>query len=123
MPPTDVLSTTPFTIGVFVSSWYAELLGWRYLFYTDVVVGLLAAGFVSALFYGRGFQARIVRFDFVGVVLLTALAYAAQTIFNMGDDFDWFASPILQERSRTSTVLLRSWRMAIIGPARTKIRR
>ena len=50
-----VLSMTPFTIGVFVSGWYAEFLSWRYLFYTDIVVGLLAAGLVSAMLYGRGF--------------------------------------------------------------------
>ena len=91
-----VLSMTPFTIGVFASGWYAEFLSWRYLFYTDIVVGLLAAGVVSAMLYGRDFQSRIVRFDFVGVVLLTAIVYAAQTIFNMGNDFDWLASPILQ---------------------------
>ncbi len=91
-----VLSMTPFTLGVFVSGYYAEFLSWRYLFYTDIVVGLLVAGVVGALLYGRGFQARIVRFDFVGVVLLTAIVYAAQTIFNMGNDFDWFHSPILQ---------------------------
>ncbi len=91
-----VLSMTPFTVGVFVSDWYAEFLSWRYLFHTDVVVSLLVAGVVSALLYGRGFQARIVRFDLIGVLLLTAVAYAAQTIFNMGNDFDWFASPILQ---------------------------
>ena len=91
-----VLSMTPFTIGVFVGGWYAEFLSWRYLFYTDIVVGLLAAGVVSAMLYGRALQSRIVRFDFVGVFLLTLVVYAAQTIFNMGNDFDWFASPILQ---------------------------
>jgi len=91
-----VLSMTPFTIGVFVSDWYAEFRSWRYLFYTDITVSLLVAGVVGALLYGRGFQSRIVRFDLVGVMLLTAIVYAVQTIFNMGNDFDWFASPILQ---------------------------
>ncbi|HXY58282.1 MAG TPA: MFS transporter [Methylocystis sp.] len=91
-----VLSMTPFTIGVFVSGWYAEFLSWRAVFYTDIVVGVLIAAIVGALLYGRGFHARIVRFDFVGVLLLTAIVYGAQTIFNMGNDFDWFASPILQ---------------------------
>ena len=91
-----VLSMTPFTLGVFVAGWYAEFLSWRYVFYSDIAVGLFAAGIVGALLYGRAIQARIVRFDFVGVVLLTVIVYAAQTIFNMGNDFDWFASPILQ---------------------------
>ncbi|HMK90482.1 MAG TPA: MFS transporter [Methylocystis sp.] len=91
-----VLSMTPFTIGVFVSGWYSEFLSWRALFQTDIVVSLLVAGVVASLLYGRGVNARIVRFDFVGVALLTAIVYGAQTIFNMGNDFDWFASPILR---------------------------
>ncbi len=91
-----LLSMTPFTIGVFVSGWYAEFLSWRFVLYTDIVAGLLIAGAVGALLYGRGFETRIVRFDFVGVILLTAIVYAAQTIFGLGNDFDWFASPVLQ---------------------------
>jgi MFS transporter, DHA2 family, multidrug resistance protein len=91
-----VLSMTPFTIGVFVSGLYSEFFSWRFLFYTDIVVGLLVAGIIGSLLYGRGFNRRIVRFDIIGVILLTAIVYGAQTIFNMGNDFDWLASPILQ---------------------------
>jgi len=91
-----VLSMTPFTLGVFVCGWFAEFSSWRALFYTDMVVGALGAALVSALLYGRGFNVRMARFDFVGMILLTAIAYGVQTIFNMGNDFDWFASPILQ---------------------------
>ncbi|QGM48118.1 MFS transporter [Methylocystis heyeri] len=91
-----VLSMTPFTIGVFIAGWFAEFMSWRALFYTDIIAGALIAGVVGALLYGRGFSARIVRFDLIGVALLTAVVYGLQTIFNMGNDFDWFASPILQ---------------------------
>ncbi len=35
------------------------------------------------------------RFDCVGFVLLAAILLGLQTIFNQGNDFDWFESPIL----------------------------
>jgi MFS transporter, DHA2 family, multidrug resistance protein len=91
-----LLSMTPFTLGVFLGGWFAEFLGWRALFYSDIIVCLLIAGVVGALLYGRGFKRRLARFDLVGFFLLAATMYATQTILNQGNDFDWFASPILQ---------------------------
>jgi DHA2 family multidrug resistance protein len=90
-----VLSMMPFTIGVFMGGWYNENLGWRSLFLSNVPVALLVAAVVGSLFHGRGYQERIARFDFVGYALLAVILLGAQTIFNQGNDFDWFASPFL----------------------------
>jgi DHA2 family multidrug resistance protein len=90
-----VLSMMPFTIGVFMGGWYNENLGWRSLFLSNVPVALLVAAVVGALFYGRGFQERVSRFDVAGYALLAVVLLGAQTIFNQGNDFDWFASPFL----------------------------
>jgi DHA2 family multidrug resistance protein len=56
---------------------------------------LPVAGIFASLLYGRGFRRTITRFDGVGFILLAAILFGAQTIFNQGNDFDWFASPIL----------------------------
>ena len=85
-----LLSMLPFTLGVFLGGWLAEFLGWRALFYADVIISFFIAGVVGALLYGRGFKRRITRFDFIGFILLAATMYGAQTIFNQGNDFDWF---------------------------------
>ena len=90
-----VLSMAPFTIGVFMGGFWAEYFNWRYLFYSNVVIGLAIAGVVGSLLYGRGYARRITRFDIVGFLLLAVVIVATQTIFNMGNDFDWFASPLL----------------------------
>jgi DHA2 family multidrug resistance protein len=90
-----MLGILPFMVGVFMGGWYSEHLGWRYLFYMNIPVTLLAAGVVISLYYGRGFRRRFPRFDVVGFFLLAAILFGLQTIFNMGNDFDWFASPIL----------------------------
>lgn len=90
-----VLSMAPFTVGVFLGGWYAEHLGWRALFYSNIPVALTVAGVVASLLHGRGFRLRDMRFDGVGFVLLAAILLGLQTIFNQGNDFDWFESPIL----------------------------
>lgn len=90
-----VLSMMPFTIGVFIGGWYAEFFGWRSLLYSNVVIALTVAAITGSLLYGRAFQRRISRFDGVGFLLLAIVLFGVQTIFNQGNDFDWFASPIL----------------------------
>ena len=90
-----VLSMMPFMVGTYLGGWYSEFLGWRFLFYSNIPVALLAAGVVGSLLYGRGCRRRFPRFDFVGFFLLAAILLGLQTIFNMGNDFDWLHSPIL----------------------------
>jgi DHA2 family multidrug resistance protein len=86
----------PFTIGFPIGGWLADELGWRYLFYLNIPVALTIAGVTGSLLYGRGFQRRYTRFDFVGFVLLSLILGGLQTILNMGNDFDWFDSPFLR---------------------------
>jgi MFS transporter, DHA2 family, multidrug resistance protein len=90
-----ILSMMPFTIGVFMGGWWAEFFGWRAMFLSNVVVALTVAAVTGSLFYGRRIKRRITRFDGVGFVLLAIILLCIQTIFNQGNDFDWFASPIL----------------------------
>ena len=85
-----VLSMMPFTIGVFVGGWYAEYLGWRTLFYSDVVIALTVAAVTGSLFYGRRIKRHISRFDSIGFLLLALILGGIQTILNQGNDFDWF---------------------------------
>jgi len=90
-----VLSMMPFTIGVFMGGFWAEYFGWRALFYSNVVIALTVAAVVGSLVYGRRIKRRISRFDGVGLFLLAIILLATQTIFNQGNDFDWFESPVL----------------------------
>ncbi|WP_036284896.1 MFS transporter [Methylocystis sp. ATCC 49242] len=90
-----VLSMAPFTLGVFMGGFWAEYFDWRTLFISNIALGLPIAGVVGALLYGRSYERRITRFDWVGFLLLTIVLVGAQTILNMGNDFDWLASPLL----------------------------
>ncbi len=90
-----ILSMAPFTLGVFMGGFWAEYVNWRMLFYSNILLGLPIAGIVGALLYGRPHKKRLVRFDFVGFVLISVTLVGVQTILNQGNDFDWFSSPIL----------------------------
>jgi MFS transporter, DHA2 family, multidrug resistance protein len=90
-----VLSMMPFTIGVFMGGWWSEFFGWRAMFLSNVVIALGVAAITSSLFYCRRIKRHIARFDGVGFLLLAIIFLGLQTIFNQGNDFDWFASPIL----------------------------
>src|ERR1700730_8137572 len=90
-----VLSMMPFTLGVFMGGWWAESFGWRAMFLSNVVIALTVAAVTGSLFYGRRIKRHFSRFDGVGFCLLTIILLGVQTIFNQGNDFDWFASPVL----------------------------
>ncbi|MGA8169985.1 MAG: MFS transporter [Methylocystis sp.] len=90
-----LLSMMPFMVGIFMGGWWVENFGWRSMFYSNIPVALLAAGVTGSLLYGRKVRPTFRRFDLVGFLLLAAILFASQTIFNMGNDFDWLHSPIL----------------------------
>lgn len=85
----------PFTIGIPLGGWFAENLDWRVMFYSNIPISLAVAGVIGALLYGRGFNRRITRFDSIGFILLAIILFGVQTIFNMGNDFEWLVSPLL----------------------------
>jgi DHA2 family multidrug resistance protein len=80
----------PFTVGIPLGGWFGEHIGWRYIFYSDILDALIVAGITGALLYGRGFNRRITRFDAGGFFFLVIIVLGTQTILNMGNDFDWF---------------------------------
>ncbi len=90
-----VLSMAPFTLGVFMGGFWAEYFDWRMLFYSNIVIGLIVAGVVGCLLYGRGFTRRPTRFDSLGFLLIAIVLVGTQTILNQGNDFDWLDSSFL----------------------------
>ncbi len=91
-----LFSITPFTIGMPVGGDIADMLGWRFLFYLDFMLTIVIVATLGALLYGRGFRRHYGRFDLVGFLLLAVLLLGLQTMLNMGNDFDWLDSPLLQ---------------------------
>jgi DHA2 family multidrug resistance protein len=89
------LGILPYTLSVFLGGFWAEYFSWRWLFYANATVGFLISATVGALLYGRAYDRKIVRFDAVGFALLFLCLVGLQMIFSLGNDFDWFDSPLL----------------------------
>ena len=88
----SIAALTPFTLGPAAGGWIADHLGWRWLFYLNGPLPLLAAALVWALLSDRQSSSRKMPFDRVGFVLLVAALVCLQTVLNQGQDADWFNS-------------------------------
>ncbi|ODN68960.1 DHA2 family efflux MFS transporter permease subunit [Methylobrevis pamukkalensis] len=77
-------------LGPTLGGWLTDVLDWRWVFYINVPVGLLAflgiAGFMPAV--GK----RLRGFDFLGFALLSLGVGALQMMLDRGEQLDWFAS-------------------------------
>ncbi|MDP1663917.1 MAG: DHA2 family efflux MFS transporter permease subunit [Methylobacter sp.] len=88
----SIAALSPFTLGPAAGGLIADHLGWRWLFYLNVPLPLLAAALVWALLFDRQSQQRKMPFDGVGFLLLAAALVCLQTVLNQGQDADWFNS-------------------------------
>lgn len=86
----------PFTLGLATGGWIADELGWRALFLLNIPCALVIAAVTAALRPGRAVPSRCERFDLVGFLLLAVILGGIQTIFNEGNDFDWFDDALLR---------------------------
>jgi len=88
----SIAALTPFTLGPAAGGWIADHLGWRWLFYLNGPLPLLAAALVWALLFDRQSPQKKMPFDRVGFVLLAGALVCLQTVLNQGQDADWFNS-------------------------------
>ncbi|MFZ2405743.1 MAG: DHA2 family efflux MFS transporter permease subunit [Methylobacter sp.] len=102
----SIAALTPFTLGPAAGGWIADHLGWRWLFYLNVPLPLLAAALVWALLFDRQSTQRKMPFDRVGFLLLAAALVCLQTVLNQGQDADWFNSSWLIGMALTGLLML-----------------
>ncbi|MFO1106612.1 MAG: DHA2 family efflux MFS transporter permease subunit [Amaricoccus sp.] len=78
-------------VGPSLGGWLTDSFGWRYVFYVNLPVGLLALGGMLA-FLPRS-TPRPRGFDFFGFAMLALAIGAFQLFLDRGEQIDWFASP------------------------------
>jgi DHA2 family multidrug resistance protein len=77
--------------GPTLGGWLTDALNWRWVFYINVPVGLLA--FLGILAFLPETGARKRRFDFFGFAMLSLGVGALQLMLDRGEQLDWFSSP------------------------------
>ena len=87
------------TVGPVLGGWITYNYSWRWIFYINLPVGLLALFLVYRLIedppYLKAVQRAGVRIDYIGVALLVLGVGALQIMLDRGQQDDWFGSPFI----------------------------
>ena len=83
-------------IGPTPGGWITDNYSWRWIFYINVPVGILALLLVTQLIQDpaklSGMKASMSRFDYIGFGLLAVAVGALQVALDKGQEDDWFGS-------------------------------
>lgn len=78
-------------IGPTLGGWLTETLDWRWVFFINLPVGIVA--FLGCAAYLPRIAQRLRRFDFFGFAMLALGVGALQLMLDRGGEVDWFSSP------------------------------
>ena len=84
------------TVGPTLGGWITDNYTWRWIFFINVPVGIMALFLVYRLIedppWAKRVQGALARFDYVGVSLLVLGVGALQVMLDKGQEDDWFGS-------------------------------
>ncbi len=84
------------TVGPTLGGWITDSYSWRWIFFINLPVGILALFLVFRLIEDPPWAKRVagagVKIDYIGVALLTLGVGALQVMLDKGQEEDWFAS-------------------------------
>ncbi|MBB5752377.1 DHA2 family efflux MFS transporter permease subunit [Prosthecomicrobium pneumaticum] len=96
-------------IGPTLGGWLTDVFNWRYVFFVNLPVGILA--FTGLLIFMNESPKRERRFDFFGFAMLSLGVGALQMMLDRGEQLDWFSSAeVLTELALT---LIGFWVFAV----------
>jgi DHA2 family multidrug resistance protein len=87
------------TIGPTLGGWITDNYSWRWIFFINLPVGLVAQLLVLRLLEDPPWVKRVARagvtIDYIGVALLVVGVGALQIMLDKGQEADWFSSPFI----------------------------
>ncbi len=96
------------TIGPTLGGWITDNYSWRWIFFINIPVGILALFFVMRLIedppWAKRVQGAFAKIDVVGVSFLVLGVGALQIVLDKGQEDDWFGSRFILTLALTAVV-------------------
>jgi len=87
------------SIGPTLGGWITDNFSWRWIFFINIPVGILAFFLVSRLVedppWIKADRSRLRQMDYLGFAFLTIAMGGLQIMLDKGEENDWFASPFI----------------------------
>jgi DHA2 family multidrug resistance protein len=88
------------SLGPTIGGWITDNYSWRWIFYINLPVGMLAFFLVSRLVQDppwiKADRANLRKLDYIGLGLLTVAMGGMQIMLDKGEENDWFASTFIR---------------------------
>src|SRR2546422_3774164 len=82
-------------LGPAVGGWITDNWSWRWIFYMNLPIGILAFFMVSAFLFDAPFHRRPRHVDLAGIVLMVVGFGCLQLVLDLGERRDWFDSTLV----------------------------
>jgi DHA2 family multidrug resistance protein len=109
------------TLGPILGGWITDTYSWRWIFFVNIPIGILAAVMVWIFVQDSAYQTKgFGRMDFTGIALLAIGLGCMQTMLEKGERDDWFQSDFivtLAVISAISLLIFIYWELHTESPA------